>query len=210
MKITKTELKSLIKTILVEESANGPRQTVYHGDSFGLTYINGNYDLMSQKGSNQQEGPGIYFAKNQSTTKRYGNKVVSLSIDPERFIPSRDKAGSHITPDDLANALIEMHKDEDDMWYMLADYGIPVAEPEDVAEYHWEKLAELFMNEQVRNLLILLDENAGTQNFIEKFTRHVPVYGTYWKQDFMVDGKKTNDIWYAVLYNDEELEIISD
>ena len=181
---------------LVEE-AN--RITVYHGDNYGLKSINGNYSLMSLEGSNQQEGPGIYWSTNIKTAQAYGTHVVETTVDPKKFMKSRVLAEKYFTVNTLTKILIEISKNDEEYWYILTDYAVYVTEPEDVEPYHWAELAEMMMSEQVRNLLITLEEKTDTENFVKAFTKHCKYFGTY------TDDNVPGEVHYAMLKNDDEV-----
>jgi hypothetical protein len=188
--------RNIIKGIIEE----GRRVTIYHGDNYGLKKLD-NYALMALPDSNQQEGPGIYFATDPDTTKAYGDKVVSTTIDPKKFLPSRDLVEDHLSTKTLSKMFRDIFKDDEDFWYLLTDYGVYVTELEEVEDYHWDELADNMRNEEIRNFLITLVESADTKSVVKNFVKHSGYYGTYNDQV----NTKNNDTWYALLYNDDKL-----
>jgi len=192
----------------LQESLNeSNRITVYHGDSHGLDVINGNYKPMNLPNSNQQEGPGIYFSLHASTAKGYGEHVVSTTIDPNKFIPSRDLVEDHLSQETVAKMMHEIYKEDEDFWYILTDYGVYVTEPEEVEDHHWYELADMMMTEEVRNFIITLVDSSNVKSGVSNFVKHSGYYGTYNK--IPKNKYAEADTWFAVMYNDDKLTKVS-
>ena len=196
----------LIKENLCKEDFQEGRKRlrIYHGDDFGLDYINGNYSLMSQEGSNQQEGPGLYFAKDPRTARRYGKHLVTTTIDVTRFLHSRKPIGNKVPMDDIVNMMHELNETDEDFWYLISDH-VYAEERDDVTEEVIQEFAEQISKLDARNFLITIEEATSTKLAVEMFLKHTGYYGTYNPQrdSMFLDG---NDVWFAVLYNDEDIE----
>ena len=199
----------LIKENLqAEEFQTGnKRLRVYHGDDFGLEYINGNYPLMSQEESNQQEGPGLYFAKDPRTARRYGKHVVTTTINPTRFLHARRPIENKVSTEDIANMVHELHETDEDFWYLMSDY-VYAEEREGIGEEEIQDFAEQLSKLDARNFLITIEEATSTQLAVEMFLKHTGYYGTYNPQrgSIFLDG---NDVWFAILHNDEDIEKVN-
>lgn len=192
-------LKYLQEQLVQEES----RLTIYHGDNHGLNAINGNYKVMNLEGSNQQEGPGIYFAVHKSTALGYGDKVVETTVNPKKFLPSREYVEDHLSVEVVGKILKEMYKEDEDLWYLLTDYGVYVTEPEEVEEHHWDELAEMLMNEQIRNFLITLVDASNTKTAVSNFVKYSGYWGTYMKMP--ATDYSEADTWFAIMHNDDNV-----
>jgi hypothetical protein len=171
------------------------RATVYHGDNHGLDSINGNYRVMSLDGSNQENGPGIYFSTSKDTARGYGKHVVETTVDPKMFMQSREPIGKYMTIPKIAGMIKYINEHDEDFWYILSDY-FEISEPSDVNQNHYLGLAKILSREQVRNFLITLDEKVNTQTFVEAFTKFNKYNGSYYDFD--------NERHYAILRNDDE------
>jgi hypothetical protein len=180
------------------------RITVYHGDKYGLDSINGNYKVMSLEGSNQQEGPGIYFTTNKNTSDMYGDKVVETTINPKMFMKSREQVGKYIFPlQNIAKMIKHINANDDEFWMVMSDY-VEVTDPSDVTDRRIMEMANMLSRDQVRNFLITLEEKTDTENFVNAFSKYSKYYGVY--HDDYDDG----EVHYAILRNDDEPRPVKD
>lgn len=172
--------------------------TVYHGDNFGTTKIDPKWMLHAD--SNNQEGVGIYFGTLLETAQAYGKDIVKAEINHKKFIDSRASV-SKLNKASTVKLLQELHKiDNEPLWYLLTDYNFEVYEPEDVEDYHLEKLYDKMKSTQIRWFQIELAEKFGTENFVKAWNKHLKIDGT-----FQVQDKSTNNIWYAIINTDIKL-----
>lgn len=183
------------------ESLNN-RVTVYHGDNYGLDSINGNYKVMSLDGSNQQEGPGIYFTTNKTTVDMYGDKIVSTTVNPKMFMRSRDQIGKYISVQNIAKIIKYINNNDDEFWMVISDYA-EISNPNDVTDRHIMEMANILSRDQVRNFLITLEEKTDTENFVTAFCKYSKYYGTF--HDDYDDG----EVHYAILRNDAEPQLVN-
>lgn len=172
--------------------------TVYHGDNFGTTKIEPKWMLHAD--SNNQEGVGLYFGTLLETAQAYGKDIVKAEINHKKFIDSRANV-SKLNKASTVKLLQELHKiDNEPLWYLLTDYNFEVYEPEDVQDYHLEKLYDKMKSTQIRWFQIELAEKFGTENFVKAWNKYIKLDGT-----FQIQDKNTNNIWYAIINTDIKL-----
>lgn len=184
-----------ILNYLIEGTNN--RVTVYHGDKYGLDSINGNYKVISLEGSNQQEGPGIYFTTNKATSDMYGDKIVSTTVNPKMFMRSREQVGKYISVQNIAKMIKHINANDEDFWMVMSDY-VEVSDPSGVTDRRIMEMANMLSRDQVRNFLITLEEKTDTENFVNAFSKYSKYYGTF--HDDYDDG----ETHFAMLRNDDE------
>lgn len=172
--------------------------TIYHGDNFGTAKIDPKWMLHAD--SNNQEGVGIYFGTLLETAEAYGKHIVKAEINHKKFIDSRANV-SKLNKASVVKLLQELHNiDNEPLWYLLTDYGFEVYEPEDVQDYHLEKLYDKMKSTQIRWFQIELAQKFGTENFVKAWNKYIKIDGT-----FQVQDKSTNNIWYAIINTDIKL-----
>jgi len=167
---------------------NESKTTIYHGDNFGTKKL----EPKLMNNGNNQEGIGIYFG-DLETAETYGSNIVTAEIDPKNYIDSRKDIGKYVKVNKITDILNDMIKaDADAMYYMITDWGIEIAEPEDIEYGHLEFLADKMQNDEVRNFQVTLAETFGVQAFVESWNKHLPkIHGTFQPQN--------RDIWYCVI-----------
>jgi hypothetical protein len=184
---------NLIKSLIIERLQ---RVEIYHGGSFYITDLNKHVDSMYHDNSNNQEGVGIYFGT-LKTAEFYGDKIVRTTINPKKFLNSRDEIGKYISASKIEKIIKSLNASNEDFWYMYSDYGIEVSEPKDIRAFHHRMLAELLMDEQVRNFQTNLVAQSSVKSFVDAWKLHSGFYGTYEaEQDF-----------YALIDNDDKIEV---
>jgi hypothetical protein len=73
---------------------------------------------------------------------------------------------------------------------VYSDYGIEVAEPEDVEDYHHVQLQEMMLREEIRNWQLEMAERSDNIN----------VYVNAWNQLFDIDGLyETDSQFYSII-----------
>jgi hypothetical protein len=169
---------------------------VYHGDNFGLTNINSNYDRMFSKDTNVQEGIGIYFANDLKVAEGYGSKVVQTKINITKLIPSRGDISKYITKANTIKFFTELNKNTEDFWYLLTNYGMEVQGKEDVSINQLGKLYDMMKSEEVRNFQIeVLQACVDTEVFVKAWLKNIKKYGTY----------NSELGFYALMYNYDDI-----
>jgi hypothetical protein len=161
--------------------------TVYHGDSHGTTSLNSKWMLHGE--SNNQEGVGIYFSPDIKVAKSYGPKVSSIDISGLNIAKSRDLVTDIISQDDAIMLLSYLHKHSEDFWYMLTDYGIEIAEPEEVEEGHLYALHNMMQTQEVRNWQIELTQASDVVTFVTAWNKYIDIDALY----------ETDSKFYAVI-----------
>jgi len=166
--------------------------TVYHGGNNYATDILPKYMLTDD--SNAQEGVGIYFGEQLKTAQIYGPKIVSLTIDKNRFIDAREDALKNIsirTWKKIGQYMFE-NGDREELYYAVSDW-MEVVEPEDLEDWMVDEFIEKAVDGEIRNVQIQLAE-IDLDAFVEGWNKYVKNYdGTYQKQG------KNGDTFYAVI-----------
>ena len=176
---------------------------VYHGDNFGLTHINKNYDRIADPKGNMANGLGIYFAKDVEHAKRYGNKIVSTEVDINKLLPAKEYLSDYVSINKIAKLLHYFYMNSEEFWMYYSDYGIELIEKEDYQKYYSIRLAEMISEGQVRNVMIELWQKVDdTKIFVDGWLKYIGYYGTYEKID--------NDIVVALIYNEKTIEHYSE
>lgn len=152
--------------------------TLYHGDDFGTTSINPKW--MYHDSSNNQEGIGIYFSPDINVARSYGKKISSISKSGLKIFDARRPAVDAVSLNQAARLTEELNRTNEDFWYIYSDYGIEVAEPEDVENHHHFQLQEMMMNEQIRNWQIEMAQNAvNIEIFVRAWNKHIKIDGLF-------------------------------
>jgi len=168
----------------------GKLQTIYHGDNFNTKKLIPK--LMMQESGNSQEGVGIYFSNKIETAESYGKDVISINVDTKKLIPSRGYIGDEIGIKNIAKILRDMYKiDEEEMYYYISDW-LEIMEPEDIRDYHFDKMAKNIKDTQVRNFQIDISEKFGVVHFVESWNKVTRIDGTYEKVS-------QDETWYAII-----------
>lgn len=170
---------------------NESKEIIYHGDNFGTKKL----DPKLMNNGNNQEGVGIYFG-DLETAQSYGRHVISIEINPKNFIDSRKPIGKYVSTSKIAKILNDMWKvDEEEMYYMITDWGIEIPNPEDIEKRHITFLASKMSNDEVRNFQVTLADTFNVVDFVKSWNKILPnIHGTYQKQN--------RDTWYAVINTD--------
>lgn len=181
---------------LIESSSN-TAVVIFHGDNFETTKIEPKW--MFHSSSNNQEGIGIYFGTLLETAQAYGKNIVKAVINHKNFIDSRVDVRK-IPKAKVIKMLEELNKiDNEELYYLMTDYGIDIREPEDVTKQDIIKLYNYLANEQVRNFQVLMCEKFGVENFVRLWNDIIKIDGTYQKQ-------AKDNTWYAVINTNIKLE----
>lgn len=195
--------KNIKESIKIIEKRKENLIKVYHGDNFGLTHINKNYDRIADPKGNMANGLGIYFAKDVEHAKRYGNKIVSTEVDINKLLPAKEYLSDYISIDRLSKLLHYFYMNSEDFWMYYSDYMIELIKKEDYQKYYSTQLAEMISEEQVRNVMIELWQKVDdTKIFVDGWLKYIGYYGTYEKID--------NDIVVALIYNEKTIEHYSE
>lgn len=176
-----------MRYIQLIESAN----TLYHGDHFGTTQLDPNW--MFHSDSNNQEGIGIYFSPDINVAKTYGPKISSISRQGLKIVESRSIAVDYINLAQAARFTEILNNANEDFWYVYSDYGIEVAEPEDVEDHHHMQLQEMMLREEIRNWQIEMAQ----------LSDNIDVYVKAWNQIFDIDGLYENESQFYSIINTE-------
>jgi hypothetical protein len=88
--------------------------------------------------------------------------------------------------------------DKEAMFYWLSDW-VYVTEPQDVEEYHLEELAENVLDEEVRNLQIVLADNFGVEHMVRAWNTHTDIHGTY-------NMNSDDEMWIAIINPDTQIQ----
>jgi len=171
--------------------------TLYHGDNFGTKETKSK--LMNN--GNNQEGIGIYFSPHIKTATIYGNKIVKVEVNKEKFIDSRllVKKVSIIT-DKLKDLLVSLFPYEKEaFFYEYTNYFSDITDQEDMTADDVRLLSDAYSKEEVRNLQITLAEITGVENFVKEWNRIYPdIWGTVGKKDefyaIIKTGLKTESV----------------
>ena len=155
--------------------------TLFHGDDYGTTVLSPQW--MHHEDSNNQEGVGIYFSPDINTAHRYGSHVIKIELTPEqvsKIADSRQHAEKFIS-DEQGVALMQLlyQGADEEMWYLMTDYGMMISEPEDVEEFHVEQLWYQMKSVPVRNFQLELTHAVGPTVFVAAWNRAIPLIGTY-------------------------------
>jgi hypothetical protein len=162
--------------------------TLYHGDNFGTTSLDPKWMLHND--SNNQVGVGIYFSPDINVAKTYEPKISSISRQGLKIVESRQLAIDHIDLNQAAKFTKALNDANEDFWYVYSDYGIEVAEPEDVEDYHHVQLQEMMLREEIRNWQLEMAERSDNIN----------VYVNAWNQLFDIDGLyETDSQFYSII-----------
>ena len=195
--------KNIKESVKITDKRKENLLKVYHGDNFGLTHINKNYDRIADPKGNMANGLGIYFAKDVEHAKRYGNKIVSTEVDINKLLPAKEYLDDYISADKMARLLHYFYINSEEFWMNYADYGFEVIEKEDYKKHYSYEMAEMIIEEQVRNVMIdLWQKVRDTEIFVEGWLKYIGYYGTYEKID--------NDIVVALIYNEKPVEQYSE
>ena len=162
---------------LYETTIKG-RVILYHGDNHGT--IETKAELMNN--GNNQEGIGIYFSPDINVAKHYGKKIVKVQIKKELFVESRSyvKDNKEIY-DKLEQFLVKLFPYEKEaFFYEYTNYFSDVTDPDKITAEHIKHLADMYVNEEIRNLQINLTEIVGVENFVKEWNKlYKNIYGTY-------------------------------
>ena len=109
----------------------------------------------------------------------------------------------HLSQDVVGKILKAIFKEDEEIWYLLTDYGVYVEQPEDVEDYHWDELAEYMMSEQIRNFLITIVESSNTKSAVSNFVKYSGYWGTYMKMP--ANDYAEADTWFAIMHNDDDV-----
>ena len=150
---------------------------------------------------NNQEGIGIYFGTLESA-ERYGKYLVSVEVDPSKFVNSRGDVGKELKLLSVKLFLSELHKlDSEPLYYVLTDWGKEIMEPEDVTKSDLNFLAKQYLDEEVRNFQIDMVEKFGVVDFVETWNRVFRnIHGTY---------NKDLD-WYCIINTKQKVTTLKD
>lgn len=149
---------------------------LYHGDHFGTTEITAKW-MMYDK-SNNQEGIGIYFSPDIEVAKTYGPKISAIDASELTIVPSRKIAADVVDFNEAVDLVAKLNQMSEDFWYIYSDYGIEVANPEDVETYHHADLCRHMLNEEVRNWQIELAQAADS----------IEIFVQAWAMTMSIDG----------------------
>jgi hypothetical protein len=153
------------------------KSIVYHGDSIGTTALQAKW--MMHDTSNNQEGVGIYFTPDINVATNYGPKVSAIDLSGLTIENSRSPV-ENIIDDENAIALITyLSQNNDDFWYIYSDYGIEVAEPEDVEEYHSEELYQHMRTQMARDWQLELTQASDVITFVTAWNKFIPIDGIF-------------------------------
>lgn len=161
---------------------------VFHGDNYNTTRLSPS--LMNN--GNNQEGIGIYFSDNPETAEFYGSNTIKAYVDTSRLVDSRESMDV-VGRWDVLSILKDMaREDEEEMFYLLTDYGVFLQEPEDMVESHIEEVVPMLMNEEVRNFQITMAQTFGVEAFVASWNRNTDIDGAYHQQF-------GGDTWIAII-----------
>ena len=163
---------------------------LYHADNFGTTKL----DPKKMNMGNNQEGIGIYFADKLSFTKFYGNKMISIDVNPKNFVGSREPFEKQLPLNKLLKVFLDMWKiDEEAMYYLITDWGIEISESNEITVDYIKEMIKLMYGTEVRNLQITLANAFGVVNFVKSWNKHMPeIHGTV---------NKSREIWCVINTN---------
>lgn len=161
---------------------------LYHGDNVGTTFLDPKW--MFRTDSNNQEGIGIYFSPDINVAETYGSKISSISKQGLRIVESRQLAVDYIDIAQAAKFTKALNDSSEDFWYVYSDYGIEVAEPEDVQDHHHIELQQKMLNEEIRNWQIEMAQ----------LSEDINVYVSAWNKFFNIDGLyETESQFYSII-----------
>lgn len=148
---------------------------IFHGDDFGIKKLDPKY----MNNGNNQEGIGIYFGTYE-VASTYGKDIVKVTIDKDDFIPSRDSIIEHVNLDTITKILSKLHDtDNEPLYYYITDFGIDIAEPEDIELHHLQQFANDIQDEEVRNFQIDMAQRFNVKDFVEVWNEVTDIHGTY-------------------------------
>ena len=153
---------------------------LYHGDDHGTTDLIPHW--MYHDDANAQEGVGIYFTPNLEAAKGYGSKISSITLSGtqrSRIAPSRARTSDYINQQQGTALITEIGKAHEDLWYLMTDYGIPITEPEEVEDYHYNDLFHAMAGNELRGFQIALASETSTTAFVAAWNKYVPILGLY-------------------------------
>jgi len=157
-------------------------------DEFNIFVSADNRYRLFVNGERVSYGPSIGDPSHQryetvDIAKQYGDKIVTIQVDSNRFVDSRTPAKKFIKAKDIANILkdaIKINKDLlEDVFYFVSDY-VEVYEPEDLEGHHIEEASKFILDDEVRNLQVELGELIGVELFVKLWNKHLKkIHGTY-------------------------------
>jgi hypothetical protein len=154
---------------------NASLKTIYHGDNFKTTKL----EPKLMNNGNNEEGIGIYFG-DLKTAESYGKDIISIDINPKKFIPSRGDMGKYISPTIMLKIIKELNKvSSEGIWYMLTDYGMDIQKPEDVKDVHLKQLSNMMKDSQVRNFQIEFTQRTNVEDFVRIWNECTNIDGTF-------------------------------
>lgn len=166
------------------------KSIVYHGDNEGTTVLQAKW--MMHDTSNNQEGVGIYFTPDINVATNYGAKVSSIDLTGLKIVNSR-MATESVVSDEQGTALTRyLSENNEDFWYIYSDYGIEVAEPEDVEEYHHEMLYDKMKTSEIRYWQMELAQAADVITLVTGWNKFINI-------DALLDRPS---MFYAVINTD--------
>jgi hypothetical protein len=163
---------------------------VYHGDNIGTTDLQAKW--MMHDTSNNQEGVGIYFTPDIKVATNYGPKVSAIDLRGLQIVDSRSSVDSVIDQNNAIALIAYLSNNNEDFWYIFSDYGMEVAEPEDVEEYHFRELYSKMAPQMVRDWQIELTQASDVITFV-----------TGWNETIPIDGLlESESMFYAIINTD--------
>ena len=164
--------------------------TLYHGDNVGTTALNSQWMMHGE--SNNQEGVGIYFTPDINAAKTYGTKISSIDISGLKIKKSRDLVVDVISRAAGTKLIRHLSKTSEDFWYLLTDYGIELAEPTDMMDYHMTELFDMMKMNEIRNWQLELALASDVNAFVAGWNKFIKIDGIY----------ETDTKFYAIINTD--------
>jgi hypothetical protein len=163
---------------------------VYHGDNIGTTALEAKWMMHGE--SNNQEGVGIYFTPDIKVATNYGPKVSVIDLSGLTIENSRSSVDEIINDENAIALITYLSQNNENFWYKFSDYGIEVAEPEDVEEYHSEELYHHMRTQMVRDWQIELTQASDVITFVTGWNKFIPIDGLFERES----------MFYAIINTD--------
>ncbi len=150
---------------------------------------------MRNKNSDEQNGVGVFFSTDINDAYLGGSDIYTISVDKHKYVNSKERL-STLGKDIVVNLLKYLHNiDHEHLYYLIADYGYEISDPEDMTDIDIENLFEMMKNEEIGTFQVDMSNMFGVDIFTEAWNKTTKLDGTFNK---MLDGH----VWYAIINTD--------
>jgi hypothetical protein len=92
---------------------------------------------------------------------------------------SRDLVADVISRAAGTKLIHHLSKTSEDFWYLLTDYGIELAEPTDMMDYHVAELFDMMKMNEIRNWQLELALASNVNAFVAGWNKFIKIDGIY-------------------------------